>query len=139
MQVAILLLVGISLYFVYQMWKKQNRDQDDSGNVKLSYSPDELRIENVTQGGVIKLTGIGPDMEDFDLNILGRHIYREGDSTWYELEGDRGDGKAWVEFEEDDELEISIKLKKIKFRELGISKSELTKIDDEEKGSFSYN
>lgn len=136
-QIVILVLVGVCLFFVYQMWKRQQIDQTQSDK-HLPYSPDELRLENVTKGGVLHLTGIGPNMEDFDVNIIGRHIYREGESTWYELEGDKGDSKVWIEFEEDDELEISIKLKDLKLRELGISKSDLEKMDDHEEGDFTY-
>lgn len=131
-------MVGACLFFVYQMWKKQQVDQHTEQHKNLPYSPDELRLENVTTGGVLHLTGIGPDMEDFDVNILGRHIYREGEFTWYELEGDKGDSKVWIEFEEDDELEISIKIKDLKLRELGISKSDLDKMDDREDGDFEY-
>ena len=104
----------------------------------LPYSPDELRLENVTSGGVLHLTNVGPEMEDFDVKILARHIYREGESTWYELEGDKGDRKVWIEFEEDDELEISIKIQDLKLREIGISKSDLDRMDDDEEGEFDF-
>jgi hypothetical protein len=138
MEIVILLLVIVCLFFVYQIWKRQEVGKNDGKDMHLPYSPDELRLENVTKGGVLHLTGIGPDMDDFDVTILGRHIYREGESTWYELEGDKGDSKVWIEFEEDDELEISIKLKELKLRELGISKSDLDKMDDKESGEFNF-
>jgi hypothetical protein len=138
MEVLILVLVAVSLFFIFKIWQQQQVGAGSVQSKKLSYSPDELRIENVTTGGVLHLTGIGPDMEDFDVTILGRHIYREGESTWYELEGDKGDRKVWIEFEEDDELEISIKIKDLKLRELGVSKSDLDRMDDQEDGEFSY-
>ena len=138
MEIIIIVLVGACLFFVYQMWKKEQVEPSNEEEKHLSYSPDELRLENVTKGGVIHLTGIGPNMDDFDVNILGRHIYREGESTWYELEGDKGDRKVWLSFEEDDELEISIKIKEIKLRELGLSKSDLDTIDDKEEGSLNF-
>ena len=134
----ILLCILACLFFIYQIWKKGQSKSFSEKQKKLPYSPEELRLENVTAGGVIHLTGIGPDKDDFDVTVLGKHIYREGEYTWYELEGDKGDSKIWLEFEEDDELEISIKIKNLKLRELGISKADLDKMDDREDGSFVF-
>lgn len=132
------LLIAVSLFVAYRIWMPSQFKHDQGQHKHLPYKPDELRIENVTTGGVIHLTGIGPDKADFDVTILGRHIYREGESTWYELEGDKGDQKVWIEFEEDDELEISIKMRNLKLRDLGLSKSALDKMDDDEDGSFKF-
>jgi len=125
------------------IWKKnQETESEDQGRLpfekKKLYPPNEVRIENVGAGGVIHLTNIGPEMEDFDLNVVAKHIYRCGESTWYELECDRGEEKIWLDLEEDDELELTVVLKKIKLRELGIKKNDLERFDDEEEGSFEF-
>ncbi len=135
----ILALVLVSIYMLYKIWKKSQIGANQSNKaVKLSYSPDELRLENVGPGGMVQLSRIGEGLDDYDVSILSKHIYRQGESTWYELEGDKGDEKVWIEFEEDDELEISLKQKELKFRDLGIKKSDLERIDDEEEGYLNY-
>ena len=139
MEIIILIALGAVLFYAYQNWNKQKNNSSVVTNSLGNFSPDELRLENVQAGGFLQLTNIGPEMEDFDVTILSRHIYREGESTWYELEGDRGDEKVWIEFEQDDELEISVKVKELKLRELGISKSDLEEMDEEEEGEFTYN
>ncbi len=135
--IVLILLVGGGFYLFY-MWKTSQKLKEKEGEDLTPYSKDELRIENVGSGGVIHLTNIGPDMEDFDVNIIAKHVYREGGETWYELEGDRGTEKVWIELEEDDELEISITLKKLKLSDINISKSDLQRIDDKESGQIIY-
>jgi len=141
MEIAILVLGAVSLFFIYKIYKAQSADSVETQvdtHKKVTYSKEELRLENVQKGGMIQLRGIGADMEDFDVSILSRHIYREGESTWYELEGDRGDSKVWLEFEEDDELEIAMKVQDIKLRNLGLARADLDRMDDKEDGQFEY-
>lgn len=139
MEILILLLVGISLVFIYKIWQAQKRLPPQAiVSAKRNYPPDELRLENVQAGGLIHLSAVGPDLEDFDLKILAKHIYRESDYTWYELEGDRGEQKVWLEYEEDDELNISMKVKDLKLRDLAIERSELDQMISQEDGEIRY-
>jgi hypothetical protein len=125
----------------YYMWKKSQKDkqkQIESAEPVKPYKKDELRMENVGPGAVIHLTGIGPDMDEFDVKVISRHTYRQGESCWYEFECDKGDDKVWIDMEEDDELELAVCLRKLKLRDLGISKEDLVKMDDDEEGSFEF-
>ncbi|MDB9786731.1 DUF4178 domain-containing protein [Bacteriovoracaceae bacterium] len=139
-----ILLLGLSfaIFFGYEAWKKKSAlpggEKSLIGNKSQNFDKGELRIENVQKGGVIHLTGVGADMEDFDLTVLSKHTYREGEYSWYELEVDRGDKKMWLNYEEDDELLISIKINQLKLREIGLKKSDLDEIDEAEEGEFSY-
>lgn len=123
----------VVIYFIWRQSKKQNTANQTKGN-------EELNIKNVDVGGVINLRHIGNDMEDFDVTITAKNMYKEDGFTWYELEGDRGTSdKVWIEIEEDDELEVYVSLKEIKLRDIDISKNDLKEIDDEEEGEFTYN
>ncbi len=125
----------------YFMWKKSQKDKQkqlESAEPVKPYKKDELRIENAGPGAVIHLTGIGPDMDEFDVKVISRHTYRQGESCWYEFECDKGDDKVWIDMEEDDELELSVCLRKLKLRDIGISKEDLVKMDDDEDGSFDF-
>lgn len=100
---------------------------------------DALHITNVDKGGIFKLTGVGKNSEELNLKVLAKHLYREGDYYWWELECDKGDGeKVWVEVEDDDETIVSIVLEKLTLKDINVSKSRLEQIDDNESGSINY-
>lgn len=133
-----ILLIIIAVGVGYLIFKQKEKEESPKQTNKKPYSKTDLRIENIAKGGVLKLTSVGPNMEDFDIQIVSKHTYRQGESTWYELEGNRGDGKVWIDMEEDDELELTIVHKKLKIRDLPITMNDLEKFDDEEEGSFEY-
>ncbi|MFQ5598486.1 MAG: DUF4178 domain-containing protein [Nitrospiria bacterium] len=138
--IILLVFCGLAFYFIK---KKKGAEKEDAGFKQRiprspTYAKDDLRIENVEAGGVIHLSGIGPDLEEFDVRILAKHLYRQGGSSWWELEGESPKGKVWIDLEEDDELELSISLKKLKLRDIALSKDDLDRIDDEEEGELAY-
>lgn len=99
-----------------------------------------LHIVNVEKGGVIELRGVGDTGENMTLSVLAKHLYQEGDFSWFELECDKGsDDKVWVEVEDDDETIVSVVLKKMKLSDINTSKKKLDEIDYNEAGSISYN
>ena len=94
-----------------------------------------LHIVNVEKGGVFELKGVGDNYEDLTLTVLAKHLYQEGDFSWFELECDKGaDEKVWVEVEDDDETTVSIVLQKMKLSEINVSPETLWEIDDDEAG-----
>jgi hypothetical protein len=134
----LILLLGLCGAVGYLIWKQSSKNQI-STNPSKPYSKNDIRIENAEAGAVIHLSGIGPNLEEFDVKIVAKHTYRQGESSWYELEGDKGtDEKVWIDMEEDDELELAISLRKLRLEDLGITKNDLERMDDEEKGSFQF-
>ena len=142
MTAAILILIGICGAAFYLMRKRPAAERKKkAGGARASsppYGENALRIENVGPGGMIHLSGIGSEMEEFDVTILAKHLYREGNAEWYELEGESPSGKVWIDLEEDDTLELAITLKKLKLRDVGLTKGRLREIDDEEEGEIVY-
>ena len=130
----ILIILAVAAYYFWIRPLKQL----EAKNLPKPYEKDELRIENVGPGAVIRLTGIGKDMDEFDLKVISKHTYRQVESTWYELECDKGEEKIWIDMEEDDELELAVGLKKLKLRDLDITKKDLIRFDDDEEGSFEF-
>ncbi len=102
--------------------------------------PEDLRIiQNVKEGGVIKIANLDEYDTDLELKVIGRNLYMEGDYSWYELECVRNDGeKVWVDVDDDDSLVVSVVLKKLTKSDLKFSSS-LSNIDEEECGSVNYN
>jgi len=140
MTAVILILLGVcgAAFFMMNQKKAQSSKSRETSAPSPAYSKDELRIENVAAGGMIHVSGIGPEMDEFDVTILAKHLYREGGSYWYELEGESGQGKVWIDLEEDDDLALAITLKKMKLRDVGLSKSQLKQVDENEKGELRY-
>ena len=106
-----------------------------------------LHVTNLGWGGVFELRGVGDDYKDMTLKVLAKHLYQQGDFSWYELECDNGtDEKVWVEVEDDDETTVSVVLEKLKLSDIQygyggrgpISPIQLDEIDDNESGSVSY-
>ncbi len=139
----ILLLLGIG-GLAYYFLKKRTSENEEGSNTQAStqrptaYAKDDLRIENVAAGGMIHVSGIGAEMEEFDVSILAKHLYRDEGSSWYELEGESINGKVWIDLEEGDDLALSITLKKVKLRDIGLSKKDLKQIDDDEEGKVRF-
>ncbi len=139
----IILLIVCGVFF-YMMKKKRpegaekEKEQLISDSAARPYAKDDLRIENVTAGGLIHISGIGANLNEFDVKILAKHLYREGSSSWYELEGESTEAKVWIDLEEDDELVLNITLKKMKLRDIGLSKEDLERIDNTEEGELTY-
>ncbi len=133
-----ILFVASILYFftIYKKYKQNQsvlNDATQGGNFS-----NKMEIQNVRTGGVIHLRHVGSELEDYDVNIIGRHIYDQEGYKWIELEGETASKKVWIEIEDDNELEITIKLDDFPLREVGLSKSDLDRIDDEEDGQLTY-
>ena len=113
------------------------RNFEMSKKCNKGYAEDMLIIQNVKEGGVIKIANLEGYDSDVDLKVVGRNLYMEGDYSWYELECVRNDGeKVWVDVDNDDDLVVSVVLKKLKMSEVHLSSS-LEVIDEEETGSLS--
>ena len=134
--IVFLVIAFIVLFMVLKSSKKKESRQHMTS--PEPHSKDELSIENVRAGGFIHLSSIGPDLDEFDVNILARHVYRAGGDEWYELEGESVNGKVWIDLETDDDVELAVTLKKLKLRDIDVSKQDLKKMDDEEEGEIKY-
>jgi len=113
-------------------------------NVQLKHSitkvdPKKLHVLNLDKGGIFRLTGVGENYAEFNLKVLAKHLYRQGDYYWYELECDKGDGeKVWVEIEDDDETIVSIVLEKLELSSVDLTSAKLENIDENESGSVFF-
>lgn len=100
----------------------------------------ELHVLNLDKGGIFRLTGVGTNSDEVNLKVLSKHLYRQGDYYWYELECDKGDGeKVWVEIEDDDETKVSIVIQKLTLQDIGLTSRDLDNIDEYESGDLRYN
>ena len=127
-----LVIIGIAMYF----WQR-NKGKKTLKEKAPDPEAQQLRLENVGAGGLIHLMNVGPNLEEYDVQILSRSIYREGENyEWYELEGDNGKGKVWLSLQHDDGLDVTIAARKLKLRDLPIDRADLDRMDDAAAGQF---
>lgn len=131
----LLAIIGLGFYF-WQMYRTKKKINEPTQNDPLH---DQLRIDRVGPGGMIHLMNVGKNMEEYDVKILSKSIYREGENDeWYELEGDNGDRKIWISLEQDDGLDVTIATRKLKLRDLPISRTDLDDMDEQGDGEFVF-
>lgn len=131
----LLVIIGIGIY-VWQMYRTRKKIEQPTRHNPLT---DQLSLENVGTGGMIRLMNVGKNMEEYDVNILSKSVYREGENhEWYELEGDNGRNKVWINLDVDDELDVSIATRKLKLRDLPINRSDLDEMDEQGEGQFEF-
>ncbi len=65
-----LVIIGIAMYFWQRNKAKKTLTEDKKGALGT-----ELRLENVQAGGLIHLMNVGPDLEEYDVQILSRSAY----------------------------------------------------------------
>ena len=130
------LLASIGLIFsVVLIIAVLKRNSEVAAKFKNKYSEDMLIIQNVQPGGVIKIANVESYDEDLELKVIGKNLYTEGDYSWFELECVRPDGeKVWIDVDDDDELTVSIVIKKLALADLKFSSS-LETIDENESGN----
>lgn len=89
-------------------------------------------IENVQAGGYVRVRG-------GLYRVVEVSHYQQKKERWFELElfGLEDGETLYVEWERDDEVEISINEPKFKLRELGVSADEIEAMSDEEEGELS--
>jgi hypothetical protein len=87
---------------------------------------DELRIENVTPGGVFQIQAGGDNGSDLDIVVSKRHLYAQKGFEWIELEGQTGDAEPiYITVVDDDELEISVSKGKYRLSDIDLKETDL--------------
>lgn len=118
-ELLLLMVIGVVGYGAYRLWS--NRQGSAQASPTSAPSPTNATIEDVRPGGMIQLPPHGEDMEERDVQITSRHVYRQDGFNWYELEGQTGAGTVWLDVEHDDELETSVTLQRLTLDDAGLT------------------
>lgn len=97
----------------------------------------EGSIKSAEPGDLISVSGISnlsKDYKDLVFEIQRINRYESDGETWYEYLGKIGDQPYWIEWEEDDDLQITGTDTKdpMKLSEIETTEEELARMDDEE-------
>ena len=90
-------------------------------------------IEDVRAGAYLRVAGEIHRVESVS-------EYRDKSSRWHELELlglERGESR-YVEWEKDDEIEISVNGRELSLREIGVTAEQVEEMSEEEEGSISF-
>lgn len=104
--------------------------------------PKSLSVQDLKKDDVVSLiiiTDVFQTKGDYIVESRNRYAIESG-YEWFEVElqgGEAGE-KLWLEWEEDDELEIGLNLREVTLKELGLTPQLLEEFDEEGIGSFTY-
>jgi hypothetical protein len=129
----ILLIVAGVAFILWTLKGKRENTNSDGSQSQVS------GIRQVGAGNILLLSGIGEDIEDFDVVVQAKHLYVEEGFEWHELECERGAEKVWIEIEMDDELELSICRNQMSIEDAGFSVDDLERIERDDEGKLTVN
>lgn len=126
----VLVVLGLVLVVVVVMlFRKGKTTPLPSPQKDLS----SLSITEARTRDVVSIPAVGSDFEDLDFVVDRRNRYESSDDRWYELSGKYRERRVFVEFYEDDELEVTVNLGKrsLSLSDINLTKEELTRMDEE--------
>ena len=103
--------------------------------------PKRISVTDLKRGDVVSLTIITDVFQtQGDYIVESKNRYSQEDMyEWFEVLLQGGsEEKLWLEWEEDDELEIGLNLRQVSLKELGLTPKLLEQFDAEGRGSFTY-
>ena len=127
--VVILILLLVAGYFLYMALRKKNKPlASDSKASNLN----GLSIKDASKDDVVFISGASETYDDINFTVDRMNRYESHGETWYELSGMGGAKRIFVEWYEDDELEISIQRQSgLGIEEIGLTEKQLIQMDDD--------
>ena len=129
----VLVILGLAVVIFVLARRRPAREAPGSaGRLSSPAGGSEPSVQNLGPGGVATIRGT-------DYVVEAKHRYQDPDGyKWFELKLVDGENNVqWLEWEVDDELELSL-WEKLDFERLGLSAAELKRFDDDEAGEFTY-
>jgi hypothetical protein len=99
-----------------------------------------LRVTDARMGDSISVLAAGDDFEDLDFVVDRKNRYESGNEEWFELSGMYKGRRVFVEYYEDDEVEVSVNLGREKplLSDLGLTENDLIRMDEERSTSNGF-
>ncbi|MEQ8768787.1 MAG: DUF4178 domain-containing protein [Planctomycetota bacterium] len=131
----ILVAAALTLAILY-FWQRMRAAKASADRDRASLARPKT-LPNVRVGGVLSVRGL-PDGEK-NLVVAKRHGYSQGSSRWGELVAEDGTDQVFLEFEEDDRLEVSLtRQSKERLSDLQLDEDALIRFDEDEDGTFEH-
>ena len=133
--VVLLLGLGAALLFVLVMMFKGKPKPQTQEEVPVDLS--SLTVRDARVGDIVNIFGAGADFEDLSFRVDEVHRYEWGSESWKELEGASAGGRVFLEWSDDDGLEVVLTPpgNSLRIQQLGLSEEELIRFDEEQAAS----
>lgn len=129
--VLIVLIVCLAavVFLIRKKGKQAAAAAEDAFNEEVESTIREARVRDI-----VSIIGFSADYDDVDFTIEKRNRYESHGFEWYELLGVHKGKQVWIEWEEDDALEISATSpeRKIRLSVLNLTEDDLGRMDGEE-------
>ena len=131
----VVVLGAILLVLLTMLFRKNKKSPSPRFERDLS----NLIITDARQGDSVSVMGAGDEFEDLDFVVDRRNRYESDDETWHELSGLYKGRRIFLEYSEDDEVEVTLNLSRqeLKLSDLGLTEDELSRMDEEQSASNS--
>lgn len=128
-EVLILILLGLAGYLLYRaLRRKKPKAEALPQRADLA----NLTIKDATRGDNIILSGAGQSYEDLSFTVDRLNRYESGGEQWFELSGFGAGKRVFLEWSEDDELEITLQRQGgLHLEALGVTEEDLAQMDEE--------
>ncbi len=129
----VLIVLLVVLVAIVLLIRKKGK-QEAAAVEKESLAVVEATIRDARVNDIVSVVGFSADFDDVDFTIEKRNRYESHGFEWYELLGVHQGKQVWIEWEEDDALEISATSpeRKIRLSALNLTEDDLARVDEEE-------
>lgn len=128
-EVLILILLGLAGYLLYKALRKKKPKAE-----ALPKPTDlaNLTVKDAARGDNVILSGAGQSYEDLSFTVDRLNRYESNGEQWFELSGLSAGKRVFLEWSEDDELEITIQRQGgLTLEAIGVSEEDLVQMDEE--------
>jgi hypothetical protein len=128
-EVLILILLGLAGYLLYRALRKKKPKAE-----ALPHRTDlaNLTIKDATRGDNIILSGAGQSYEDLSFTVDRLNRYESDGEQWFELSGLGSGKRVFLEWSEDDELEVALQRQGgLNLEAIGVTEEDLAQMDEE--------
>lgn len=128
-EVLILILLGLAGYFLYKaLRKKKPKAEALPQRTDLA----NLTIKDAIRGDNIILSGAGQSYEDLSFTVDRLNRYESDGEQWFELSGLGSGKRVFLEWSEDDELEVALQRQGgLNLEAIGVTEEDLAQMDEE--------
>ncbi len=128
-EVLILILLGLAGYLLYKaLRKKKPKAEAFPKPTDLA----NLTVKDAARGDNVILSGAGQSYEDLSFTVDRLNRYESNGEQWFELSGLSAGKRVFLEWSEDDELEITIQRQGgLTLEAIGVSEEDLVQMDEE--------
>lgn len=133
----VLALVAVGTVAVLT-WRKRSTPGRQAPQADLA----SLGLDDARVGDLVSIRGKGDEYEDLDFVVERRNRYESGGDEWFELSVKYRGRRVFVEWAEDDELEITLDpgRPELSLPDLGLTEADLVRMDEgrDDSGTFEH-